>query len=104
MGRPQKKEQGAGEHEELALRVWDGARRVGRGPSSQKRQEAGIGQRVIGHTGATHPFWKKPTKAVLVRIVHPLADPEDGDAGGILSLLWDGNRQMIWSEPGSYPQ
>lgn len=35
-----------------------------------------------------HPFWKKPTKAVLVRVVHPLADPEDGDAGGILGLLW----------------
>lgn len=75
--------------------VWDGAGRVGRGPSSQKRQEAGTGQRVTGRTGATHPLWKKPTKAVLVRIVHPLADPEDGDAGGILGLLWDGNRQMI---------
>lgn len=70
-------------------------RRAERGPGSQGRQEPVTGQRVTRPYGATYPLWERPTKAVLVRIVHPLADPEDRDAGGILSLLWDGNRQTI---------
>lgn len=39
--------------------------------------------------------WPKPTltQSVLVRVVHPLADPEDGNTSGVLSLLCKQKRQ-----------
>lgn len=46
----------------------------------------------IPHSGA-------PTKAILVRIVYPFADPEDRDASRILGLLWDRNRAQVRSVP-----
>ena len=32
-------------------------------------------------------WMSSPTQAVFVRVVDPLADPEDGDAGWVLGLL-----------------
>ena len=85
----------------------------GSGPKSQDKQVPVTTHRVASYP----PTWEKPTEAVLVRIVHPLADPEDGDAGRVLGLLWDRNRQrqpvrtslfpsdlLRWPTPGNSVQ
>lgn len=58
--------------------------------------------KIVGHLGVHIPHSGTPTKAILVRIVHPLADPEDRDASRILSLLWDRNRTLIRSGPSPF--
>lgn len=71
----------------------------GRGPESPEKQLPVTAWRVSSYP----PTWEKPTEAILVRIVYPLADPEDGDARRVLGLLWDRNRQDNQSGPASSP-